>query len=285
VAAATTSESAGDVVGREEELELLRGFLADAASGPLALLLEGEPGIGKTTLWAAAVESARERSYLVLACRPAGAEVQLSFAALGDLLTEVLEGTLPELPTPQRRALEVALLLEEAQGPPPDPRAIALAFLGVLRLLARSGPVFVAVDDAQWLDTPTAAVLEFALRRVESEPIGLLAAVRREEGRVARLELERVVPETRLRRLPVGPLSLGALQRLLRLRLPRHEDLLRAREVVSRNSAEPSSPARSLRSALRAGRARPRARGCGRSRSIRGARLAAPARAAARASA
>jgi DNA-binding CsgD family transcriptional regulator len=219
VAAATMSESAGDVVGREEELELMRGFLADAASGPLALLLEGEPGIGKTTLWAAAVKSARERSYLVLACRPAGAEVQLSFAALGDLLTEVLEGTLPELPTPQRRALEVALLLEEAQGPPPDQRAIALAFLGVLRLLARSGPVFVAVDDAQWLDTPTAAVLEFALRRVESEPIGLLAAVRREEGRVARLELERVVPETRLRRLPVGPLSLGALQRLLRLRL------------------------------------------------------------------
>ena len=219
VAAATTSESAGAVVGREEELELLRGFLADSRAGPLALMLEGQPGIGKTTLWAAGVENAREGSYRVLACRPAGAEVQLSFAALGDLLADVLEVTLPELPTPQRRALEVALLLEEAQGPPPDQRAIALAFLGVLRLLAGSGPVLIAVDDAQWLDTPTAAVLEFALRRLGSEPIGLLAAVRREEGRVALLELDRVVPEGRLRRLPVGPLSLGALQRLFRLRL------------------------------------------------------------------
>jgi ATP/maltotriose-dependent transcriptional regulator MalT len=219
VAAPPTSEGVGGVVGREEELELLRGFLADTATGPLALLLEGEPGIGKTTLWAAAVEGARDRCCRVLACRPAGAEVQLSFAALGDLLEEVLEESLPELPTPQRRALEVALLLEEAQGPPPDQRAIALAFLAVLRLLARSGPVLIAVDDAQWLDTPTAAVLEFALRRLGSEPIGLLAAVRQEEGRVALPELERVVPEGRLRRLAVVPLSVGELQRLLRLRL------------------------------------------------------------------
>jgi DNA-binding CsgD family transcriptional regulator len=219
VAAGPPSEGPGDVVGREEELEYLRGFLADTAAAPLALLLEGEPGIGKTTLWAAALETARERSYRVLACRPAGAEVQLSFAGLGDLLADVLEETLPALPSPQRRALEVALLLEEAQGPPPDPRAIALAFLSVLRLLARSGPALIAVDDAQWLDAPTAAVLEFALRRFGSEPIGLLAAVRREEGRIALLELERVIPERRLRRLAVGPLSVGALQRLLRLRL------------------------------------------------------------------
>jgi predicted ATPase len=207
VVAATKYVSAGDVVGREEELELLRGFLADTAEGPLALLLEGEPGIGKTTLWAAAVADARERSYRVLACRPAGAEVQLSFAALSDLLEDVLEETLPELPTPQRRALEVALLLEEARGPPPDQRAIALAFLGVLRLLARSGPILIAVDDTQWLDKPTAAVLAFALRRLGSEPIALLAAVRREEGRVALLELERAVPEERLRRLAVGSVS------------------------------------------------------------------------------
>jgi DNA-binding CsgD family transcriptional regulator len=219
VAAAARPEGAGDVVGREEELELVREFLSRTAAGPLALLLEGEAGIGKSTLWSAAVENARKRSYRILACRPAGAEVQLSFAALGDLLAEVLEETLPELPRPQRRALEVALLLEEAPGRPPDQRAIALAFLGVLRLLARSGPVLIAIDDAQWLDKPTAAVLEFAVRRFESEPIALLAAVRREEGRAVLLELERVVPETRLRRLPVGPLSLGALQRLLRLRL------------------------------------------------------------------
>jgi DNA-binding CsgD family transcriptional regulator len=220
VAVTTRTEIAGDVVGREEELELLRGFLADTAAGPLALVLEGEPGIGKTTLWEAAVTGARESSYhRVLASRPAGAEVQLSFSALGDLLAGVLEETLGELPMPQRRAIEVALLLEEASGPPPDQRAIALAFLGILRLLARSGPVLIAVDDAQWLDAPTAAVLEFALRRLGSEPIVLLATFRPERGRIARLEPERIVREERLRRIVVEPLSVGALQRLLRLRL------------------------------------------------------------------
>jgi DNA-binding CsgD family transcriptional regulator len=219
VAVATRSESAGDIVGREEELELLRGFLADTAAGPLALVLEGEPGIGKTTLWWAAVVGARARSYRVLACRPAGAEAQLSFSALGDLLAGTLEETLHELPAPQRRAIEVALLLEETSGSPPDQRAIALAFLGILRLLARSGPVLIAVDDAQWLDAPSASVLEFALRRLGAEPIVLLATFRQDGGRVARLEPERVVREERLRRIVVEPLSVGALQRLLRLRL------------------------------------------------------------------
>ena len=263
MAAPPTSDSAGGVVGRKEELELLREFLADTVAAPLALLLEGEPGIGKTTLWTAAVESARERSYRVLACRAAGAEAQLSFAALGDLLADVLEETLPELPTPQRHALEVALLLEEARGPPPDQRAIALAFLGVLRLLARIGPVLVAVDDAQWLDTPTAAVLEFALRRLESEPIALLAAVRREEGRVALLELERAVPEGRLRRLAVAPVSVGALQRLLRLRLGAalsRPTLLRVHEASGGNPFYALELARALErqgSELEAGRPLP----------------------------
>jgi predicted ATP-grasp superfamily ATP-dependent carboligase len=60
---------------------------------------------------------------------------------------------LPGLPTPQRRSLEAALLLEEADGAPPDPRAVALAFLAVLRLLSETAPLVVAVDDPQWLDS------------------------------------------------------------------------------------------------------------------------------------
>jgi AAA ATPase domain len=208
----TASATAAGVVGREEELARVSAFLVDLAEGPYALLLEGGPGIGKTTIWQAGVATARERSYQVLACRPTGAEVQLSFAALGDLLAEVLVEALPELAPPRRRALEVALLLEEARGQQPDQRAVALAFLDVLLLLAGSSPVLVAVDDLQWLDAPTAAVLGFALRRVGSEPIGLLAALRIESGQTGPVELERLVPEERL---AIGPLSVGALHRLL----------------------------------------------------------------------
>jgi DNA-binding CsgD family transcriptional regulator len=232
------SVTASEVVGREEELALLSAFLVDVAEGPNALVLQGGPGIGKTTIWQAGVVAARERSCHVLASRPAGAEAQLSFAALGDLLEGVLEETLSELPQPQRRALEVALLLEEPGEPPPDHRAVALAVLRVLRLLVRSRPVVVAVDDLQWLDGPTASVLGFALRRLGSEPVGLLAALRTDDGQTAPGELEQVLSGQRVRRLAVPALSVGALHRLIRSRLgvafPR-PTLLRVHEASGGN--------------------------------------------------
>jgi tetratricopeptide (TPR) repeat protein len=209
----------GGPVGREEELEALSGFVAGVAEGPASFLLEGEPGIGKTTLWLSAVAVARGRGYCVLGCRPAGAEVQLSFAGLGDLLGDVLEEVLSGLPAPQRRALEVALLLEDSQGPAPDSRAIALAVLGGLRVLARSRPVLLAVDDLQWLDAPTEAALAFALRRLRDEPIGALFAFRSEAGGEGAADLRRVFPDERQARLRVGALSVGAVHRLVRSRL------------------------------------------------------------------
>ncbi len=102
------------VVGREQELGMLREFIAGSRAGARALVLEGEAGIGKTTLWLAGVEAARERSLRVLAARPAMAERGLAHAGLGDLLEGVLEEMLPAMPTPRRSALEVALLLAEA---------------------------------------------------------------------------------------------------------------------------------------------------------------------------
>jgi predicted ATPase len=163
------------VVGRDDELAYLRAFLAAPERGPSALVVEGEAGIGKTTLWRAGVDEDRELPALVLTATPAEAETKLSFAALGDLLEGVLDA-LPELPGPQRRALEVALVLREPEGPPPDQRAIALGFLGVIRILAREGRVVVAVDDLQWLDAPSGFVLEFALRRLGDEPVAFLFA-------------------------------------------------------------------------------------------------------------
>ena len=207
-----------ELIGREDELADLRRFLDGVDRAPAAFLMEGEPGIGKTVLWMAGVELARERNLQVLTAIPATAETRLSFAALADLLGPVLADALAELPPPQRRALEVALLLEDAEGPPPDHRAVAFAFLGAIKALARERPVVVAVDDVQWLDGPSAFMVEFALRRLRDEPVAFLLTLRTGDE-PAPAGLERALPQDGLRRLSIGPLSLGALHRVLRDRL------------------------------------------------------------------
>jgi DNA-binding CsgD family transcriptional regulator len=221
--------NAGEILGRGRELEALESFVDDLAHGSAALVLEGDPGIGKTTLWNAAVAAAREREFRVLSCRPAGSEVQLSYAALGDLLDGLEEEALGALPSPQRRALEVALLLEDSPGPAPNRRAIALAVLGLLRVLAGEQPVLVAVDDAQWVDGPSAAALEFALRRLGPEPVGLLAAVRGDSDAGT---LQAAFPQEACVR--VGPLSMREVHRLVRSRL----DLALPRPVLVRVHTE-----------------------------------------------
>jgi len=144
------------VVGRTVERRRVVDFLEAVAGGPVRLVLEGEPGIGKTTVWAEGVASASERGFHVLSCRPVEAETQLGYAALGDLLGPVHDAVLEALPSPQRHAIDVALLREEPESGADDEstlqRAVAVATLGVLRLLACEVPTLVAIDDAQWLD-------------------------------------------------------------------------------------------------------------------------------------
>ena len=206
------------VVGRETEMAALRSFLDVAAGGAAGFLLEGEAGIGKTTVWQAAVADAERRSFQILTSRPAGSELQLSYASLGDLLGGALADVGDELPGPQLRALRVALLLEDAQGSPPDPRAIGLCVLGLLRRLSLRNPVLVAIDDAQWLDRPTAGVLQFALRRLVDEPIALLVATRKDPVRSPE-DLMRAFDKERWFEFQVGPLSVAAVHRLVRSRL------------------------------------------------------------------
>jgi DNA-binding CsgD family transcriptional regulator len=202
------------VVGRDEELAAVAAVLEDDL--PAALVLAGEAGIGKTTVWRSGLEQARERGMRVLLCRPAESEARLSFAGLVDLLEPVLAETLAGLPSVQRRALEAALLLSEDEGPPPNQRTISTACLGVFRQLAGEGRLLVAVDDVQWLDPPTALVLEFVARRLAEEPVGLLLAERvaGEGESEAPLGLGRA--DLELVRVRLGPLSTGALHRLLR---------------------------------------------------------------------
>jgi DNA-binding CsgD family transcriptional regulator len=212
------TQTAPAFVGRDEELAAVVAFLQATEMLPGVLLLEGEAGIGKTTLLRAGMAAASQSRFRVLSARPVEAESSLSFAALGDLLEERLRDVFGALPGPQQRALEVALLVSEPEGPPPDRRAVGIGVLSALRALAAAGPLLLAIDDLQWLDRASATVLQFALRRLGDEPIGLLAASRGGRGRTP-LEPERIFSEGRLRRVRVGPLSLGALHRLLRDRL------------------------------------------------------------------
>ena len=221
-----------EIVGREAELASLDAFIDEAQGGPAALVLEGEPGIGKSTLWQAGVEHARARGLRVLSSRPAEAERGLAHVALGDLFDVVLEEVLPELPAPRRRALEVALLVEEASSEPVDERAVAVAVRSVLQLLSERGPILIAIDDVQWLDVSSSRALAFALRRLVANNMLLLLARRPRDG-AQPTELEQALGSQRVRLVPLGPLSVGALHRFLHDRLGRpfaRQTLLRIHE-------------------------------------------------------
>jgi len=250
-----------EIVGREQELAAVNAWLAGGLLGPALLVLEGEPGIGKTMLWRAGVEEARSRGFRVLVSWPVEAEHGFAHAGLADLFEPVRDEVLPLLPRPRRRALEVALLLDEPAGPEEvEPRALGVAVADGLRLLAANMPVLLAIDDIQWLDASSLGALAFALRRLSESRIAVLLARRlgADSGRPS--ELEDAVGSERVGRVAVGPLSVGALHRVLRDRLARpvaRQTLLRVHEHSGGNpffalelarvleaDVDPSSPLR-----------------------------------------
>lgn len=206
-----------ELVGRDAVLAQLAAFIRAVPDGPAVLILEGEPGIGKTALWTSALAEAGD-AVLVLRCQGAQREADLSLLGLSDLLSPVIDTVLPVLAAPLARTLEIALLRAEAGDEPLDRRTLMTAFAHAVRSLATRGPLLIAVDDLQWLDAASAEMLAFTLRRLERGPVGVLASVRTADGEPDGYPLADAVPGL-ITRLPIGPLPAGPLTRILRSRV------------------------------------------------------------------
>ena len=220
-----------EIIGRENDLALVDAFIGEAQGGPAALVLEGEAGMGKTTIVRAALGRAAAAGLRVFAARPAAGEAELPYVGLADLLATVRRDFLAELPGAQRYAIEAALV-RGGSGAAVDSHALSRAVLELLRFEAASGNLVLVVDDVQWLDRPTVAALTFALRRMGSLPVRLLVAMRTGGSR-AELPFG-LVDWDDVRRVEVGALSATELGALLARRLgeqlprPRLEALRRA---------------------------------------------------------
>jgi DNA-binding CsgD family transcriptional regulator len=164
-----------DLLGRTNELRALTDLMGQAPEQGAALLVVGEPGIGKSTLIHAAAQEARTAGLRVLSTTGVETEAQMPFAGLYQLLHPLRAGA-DALPAAQRRALRSAFGTED--GPPPEPFMIALAVLNLLTDAAVDRPVVVAVDDLHWLDHPSQEVLAFVARRVSDDPIVIIGTAR-----------------------------------------------------------------------------------------------------------
>ena len=163
------------LLGRFEEQGLLTSLLDEVATRGQALVLRGEPGIGKSRLLSECERAARERGMTVLATAGVQSEAHLPFAGLHQLLRPVRDRA-RELRDVQRAALDAAFGL--AQEAAPERFRIAMAALDLVSDVAADAPLLLVVEDVHWLDRPTADVLAFVARRIESDPILLLAAIR-----------------------------------------------------------------------------------------------------------
>lgn len=212
----TVTSASGSLIGRAQELALVQEWAGGVAQGPSALVVRGEPGIGKSTVWREAAEAARREGALVLRARPVEAELPLGYAALADLLAAHVEPVLGELVDPASRALRRALMLSDERGPI-DPHGVARGALLALRELAIRVPVVIAVDDVHWLDPASARALAFVARRLESAPISLAISIRdNHDDPLALHDITAPLHELRL-----GGLDAEATASLLRARVDR----------------------------------------------------------------
>lgn len=195
------------LIGRDEELWYLHDFVDQVRTDGRSLLLSGDPGVGKTVLLEAAARYARANGVRVLHASGVEFEAGVGFATLHQLLQPMF-GEFDRLSDWHRDALTTALGLR--RGPRADQLVLSNATLAVIE--AAAAPLLLVIDDLQWIDQASAAVLGFVARRLHQLPVGLLAASRTGEDNF----LDRAGLPTRL----IAPLTDTAAHILLTARYP-----------------------------------------------------------------
>ncbi|GHH73511.1 LuxR family transcriptional regulator [Streptomyces sulfonofaciens] len=169
-----TDDAADALVGRARQLERIRDFLGSTDRGG-ALLLSGDPGVGKTALLNAVAEAAVADGSQVLRAAGVEFEADVSYCGLHQVLFPFHEA-FGDLDTSHGDALRVALGF--GSGPPPERLVVSSAALMLLRHVAASSPLLLVVDDLTWLDRASAAVLGFVARRLDGTGVTFLGAMR-----------------------------------------------------------------------------------------------------------
>lgn len=219
------------VIGRDGEVRAVLGAIS--APGQAAVIA-GEAGIGKTSLLHAVEAELGDSGCVILRAAPSRPEQALAYAALRDLIGDRL-GEIP-LPEPQHAAVSAALGLASANHRT-TPEAVAFATHGALLALSAADGLVVSIDDAQWLDAPTVTALTYAIRRLREADVRLLLTVRAALAHAPAAlaeSLERWEPTV----VTLGPLSLGAIQQILRSRngtVPARPGLVKVVETAAGN--------------------------------------------------
>src|SRR5690349_22432775 len=210
---------------RSERRALDRLAGAVRAGEGRALVVRGDPGVGKSVLLEYLAGRASASGCQVMRATGVQSEMELAFAGLHQLCAPMLEH-LDAIPVPQRDALRTAFGV--AAGPPPDRFFVGLAVLSLLSEVAGERPVVCVVDDEQWLDRASVQALGFVARRLEAEPVGLVFAARQPGAELAGL------PE-----LGVGGLGETDARRLLDAALPGPLDAGIADLIVAETRGNP----------------------------------------------
>jgi DNA-binding CsgD family transcriptional regulator/tetratricopeptide (TPR) repeat protein len=213
------------VIGREREIAALRTAIRDVRGGGSAFVVDGEAGIGKSSLIADVLEYASSRDVRVLTTTGTLDESAEPYAALHMLLHPLRVG-IPSLPTPQRRALDVAFGVET--GVQPSPLLAGLAALTLLSDAAAATPLLVVAEDLHWIDAPSEWALRMVARRIGEDPIVVVMSTRAPDA----------LDEPGLRRLHLAPLDDAAAAELLDA-VPGAPSGQARRELVARAGGNP----------------------------------------------
>jgi hypothetical protein len=231
------------LVGRGDVIETATQLLAGSA----AVVVEGPAGIGKTAVWRTLVAGAEARGELVLTAAPTEAESELPYAALADVLGPLAD-RVADLPAPQRTAARVVLLAAETDQPI-DGRAIAAATRSLFESAASdSATAVLYVDDASWLDGPSARALAFALRRCPALPV-LVTCRSEDPDPPVPLALDRGARS--VHRIRLGPLGVGTLHHIIRARLGSSVSRPLLTRIVEESGGNPLLSIELTRAALR----------------------------------